>query len=118
MKQYTLSLVLGIWLQSKEFQQSKDPNLSKYLRTALKLYVLPGIDPKTKHLSPKEIAAYSAKLNAKRLKNALSLFDEQFALALDAGKTSKATKGNYRSALGGKVSSRTGTHAKAEKPAR
>lgn len=87
-------------MQSKEFQQSKDPNFSKYLRTALKLYVLPGIDPKTKHLSPKEIAAYSAKLDAKRLKNALSLFDEQFALALNAGKTSKATKGNYRSALG------------------
>ena len=100
MQQYTLSKALFLWFESKDFQAFKDPNLSKYLKSALKLYVLPGINPKAKSFSSTDFADYSAKLAVNELESALSVFDEQFAAALEAGKTSKETKANYRSALG------------------
>jgi hypothetical protein len=122
---YTLIFSITRWVKSIE-----DPNLLKYLRIALKLYVLEGLGFKTRDMKPKEFAKSCDKLTLQKFmkqleklaekdsskdekpENSLSspkenlkacvleVFDQQFEAALALGLVKESTKHNYRSVIG------------------
>lgn len=94
MKRYTLSRAIGLWARAKETQQA-DPNSLKFLKAALKGYVLPAIDADARQLKTKEFASYCETVDAYELKDALFTFDDLVAKAPIA----EGTRRNYRSAL-------------------
>jgi integrase len=100
MKTHTVGRALRLWEKSAVAGGIEDPNVMKYLKTALKKYVAPELDKKTQSLTPTEFARYCEGWDIAQLKNALKIFDCQFDAAVEAETISKSTKGNYRSALG------------------
>jgi hypothetical protein len=122
---YTLIFSITRWEKSIE-----DPNLLKYLRTALKLYVLEGLGFQTKYMKPKEFAKFCDKLTLQKFMKqleklaekdsskdekpensllspkenlkacVLEVFDQQFEAALALELVKESTKHNYRSATG------------------
>ncbi|MBD2215073.1 hypothetical protein H6G27_35305 [Nostoc linckia FACHB-104] len=76
-----------------------DPNTFKYLKIALKRYVLPEIDPTVEQMKTKEFANYCEKFEVYELKKALEIFERLANLAVEAGNLSEGAKRNYRSAL-------------------
>jgi len=122
---YTLIFSITRWGKSIE-----DPNLLKYLRIALKLYVLEGLGFKTKDMKPKEFANFCDKLTLQKFMKqlekfaekdsskdekpetsllspkenlkacVLEVFDQQFEAALAVELVKESTKHNYRSATG------------------
>jgi hypothetical protein len=97
-KFYTLSDALEIWKQSSESRQS-EANFEKYLKSALKRYVIPEIDPTAKNLKTKEFHDYCCNLAVSKLAHSLEIFDQVGNEAVEAGHLSKGAKNNYRSAL-------------------
>ena len=95
MKKYSLGQALNLWRKSKSCQSS-DPNFEKYLFLALRLYVLPQVDPEAKYIKTKEFAAYCTNLFIDLLENALEILDQQTNAAIEEGQISKGTRDNYR----------------------
>ena len=95
---YSLGSVLESWRNCSEMSQ-RSPNCEKYLSLALRLYVLPEIDPQAQGLKKAEFDDYCSSMTVDRLKDALEIFDRQFAVAVAQGKTAVSTGKNYRSAL-------------------
>ncbi|MBW4548120.1 MAG: hypothetical protein KME25_27315 [Symplocastrum torsivum CPER-KK1] len=108
----------------------QNPNLSKYLRIAFKLYVLEVLGFKTRDMKPNEFAKLCDNLTLQKLmehlekfteKNSskeenleisppspkenlkaclLNAFDQEFEAAVALGRVQRSTKHNYRSAVG------------------
>ena len=97
-KKYTLKFVLALWCESPQRVKS-NPNQEKYLELALRLYVLPKIDPTAKGLEKSEFSTYADSLTIDKLKDGLDIFDAQFAIAVEQGQTAQSTGKNYRAAL-------------------
>ena len=93
---YFLNRVLEQWHDSKE---KKSPNSEKYLSLALRVYVFPKIDPQAKGLKKKEFDDYCKQISVDHLKDALEIFDREFAAAVAKGEVASSTGKNYRSAL-------------------
>jgi len=100
MKQRMLAQVIEEFGKEKDVQAH--PSILKHLKTALSLYVIPKLvsqqdlqKGKLKSSDPFEINITKLDLPC-----VLITFDEEFDEAVQAEKTSKFTKGNYRSALG------------------
>jgi len=85
-------------MESKQGMNS-DPNSFKYLKIALRRYVLPEIDPAVEEMKTKEFAAYCEKFEVYQLKKALEIFERLADFAVESGKLSDGAKRNYRSAL-------------------
>lgn len=98
MQEYTLSHVLELWRESN-FNNTQNANFEKYLSIALRLYVFPGLKPKFKQVSAADFSEYCKSLMVTELKNALTIFEAQFARAVEEGKITQKTGYNYRSAL-------------------
>lgn len=98
MHQYTLSHTLELWRNSKDAKRV-DANFEKYFSLALRLYVFPKLNPKAKALSASEFSTFCDTLLVEGLKDALNIFDLQFASAVQANQTARSTGRNYRSAL-------------------
>jgi hypothetical protein len=122
---YTLIFSITRWGKSIE-----DPNLLKYLRIALKLYVLEGLGFQTKNMKPNEFAKFCDKLTLQKFMKqleklaennsskdekpensflspkenlkacVLEVFDQQFEAALALELVKESTKHNYRSVIG------------------
>lgn len=90
------------WSLTKEGY--RNPILIKNLKTALKRYVLPQIDPKFDcKISRAEFEEYCCEFNIAQLASreiVTESFDRGFDVAVKEGSISLSTKGNYRSALG------------------
>jgi hypothetical protein len=97
-KQYTLSTVLDLWRESKKTQKNYI-NQEKYLELALRLYVLPKINPQLKPIPKSDFYTYCNSLTVECLKDALTIFDSEFQIAVEQGITAKSTGKNYRAAL-------------------
>ncbi|MEB3161378.1 MAG: hypothetical protein VKL20_07955 [Synechocystis sp.] len=97
-KYHSISSVLKTWHQSHKIDKN-DQNQEKYLDIALRLYVLPGIDPTLQGIAKGGAEEHYKVLKIDQLQNALTIFDRKFADAVAEGKTSKSTGKNYRSAL-------------------
>lgn len=97
-KKYTLKFVFDLWCESPQRAKS-NPNQEKHLEIALRLYVLPKIDPKAKGLEKSEFSTYADSLTIDKLKDGLDIFDAQFAIAVEQGQTAQSTGKNYRAAL-------------------
>lgn len=98
MPQYTLSHTFELWRNSKEAKMV-DANFEKYLSLALRLYVFPKLNPKAESLSSSEFSTFCDTFLVEDLKDALNIFDLQFASAVQANQTARSTGRNYRSAL-------------------
>jgi hypothetical protein len=98
MKNYSLSHVLKLWRKSKE-AKNIDANFEKYLSIALRLYVIPELDPNGQRIKTKQFAAYCNDFSVAKLKDALEIFDQQTRNAIEAKQISEGTKQNYRCTL-------------------
>ena len=98
MHQYTLSYTLELWRNSKDAKRG-DANFEKYFSLALRLYVFPKLNSKAKALSTSEFSTFCDSLLVEDIKDALNIFDLQFASAVQANQTARSTGRNYRSAL-------------------
>ena len=96
--QYTLSYVLDLRRTSKGAGRIND-NSEKYLSLALRLYVFPALNKSSENLEVSKFSAYCDTFMVAELKDSLSIFERQFALAVENGLTSRSTGRNYRSAL-------------------
>ncbi len=96
MHQFSLNSALDLWRNSHE-AQNVSANFEKYLSIALRNYVIPVIDEV--NLKTTDFATYCDELTVDRLKDSVTIFEEQFALAVEQGLISKSTGKNYRSAL-------------------
>jgi hypothetical protein len=96
--QYTLSYALNLYRASKEAKRVDD-KFEKYLSLALRLYVFPVLEPKSKSLLASEFSTYCDAFLVEKLKGSLNVFEHQFSLAVENGLTSRSTGRNYRSAL-------------------
>ena len=98
MRRYTLTYALELWHISHKFPKV-DGNLEKYLSVALRKYVFPKLDPKTKNFQIDEFAAYGNNFPVDQLKDALQIFERQITRAIENNEISANTAKNYRSAL-------------------
>jgi len=98
MRQYTLTYALELWQISHKFQKV-DGNLEKYLSIALRKYVFPKLDPKTKNFQLDEFTTYGNNFPVAQLKDALQIFERQITRAIENNEISANTAKNYRSAL-------------------
>lgn len=98
MKKYTLSHAIGLWSRSKETKNS-DPNSLKYLKVALKQYVLPNLYPEVIDLKTKEFASFCETIDVYKLNKAIDIFDARTAVAMNKQILSDGSRRNYRSAL-------------------
>ncbi len=99
---YSLLKVINLWSQTAEV--ISNPTLLKHLKTALKLYILITLDEKfvINKITPKEFDSFchTASIQQLQPESWLNIFKENFRSAVESGKTSHNTKGNYSSALG------------------
>lgn len=98
MKSYSLSHALKLWRKSKE-AKNIDANFEKYLSIALRLYVIPELDPNAQRIKAKQFGAYCNDFPVAKLKEALDLFDQQTRNAIEVKQISQGTSENYRCAL-------------------
>ena len=98
MKSYSLSHALKLWRKSKE-AKNIDANFEKYLSVALRLYVIPELDPNAQRIKAKQFAAYCNDFSVAKLKDALEIFDQQTRNAIEEKQISEGTKQNYRYTL-------------------
>lgn len=98
MRIYTLTYSLELWHTSQIYNKF-DANFEKYLSIALRKYVFPKLDPKTKDFKIDEFVAYSNNFSVAQLKDALPIFEHQITRAIENNEISANTVKNYRSAL-------------------
>jgi len=100
MKQRMLAQVIEEFGKEKDVQAH--PSILKHLKTALSLYVIPKLVSQQDLQKGKLKSSDPFEINITKLDLPCFLitFDEEFDEAVQAEKTSKFTKGNYRSALG------------------
>jgi hypothetical protein len=98
MKRYTLSHAIGLWSRCKETKES-DPNSLKYLKVALKQYVLPSLHPEVVDLKTKEFASFCETVDVYKLDQAIEIFEAQTEMALQQQLLSDGSRRNYRAAL-------------------
>ena len=96
--QYHLGAVLDLWRDSHKTVPNQ-LHKEKYLELALRLYVLPKLAPMAQGLEKSDFPVFCATVTIGQLENALTVFDAEFALAVEQGKTAKSTGKNYRAAL-------------------
>ena len=96
--QYHLGAVLDLWRDSHKTVPNQ-LHKEKYLELALRLYVLPKLAPMAQGLEKSDFPVFCATVTIGQLENALTVFDTEFAIAVEQGKTAKSTGKNYRAAL-------------------
>ena len=94
MNHYTWTQALKLWSSSPEV--TANSSLLKNAQTALKKYVIPGLEPQLEKLTSAEFATYCQKASVKELENALSIFDARFSGAVTQKQISKGTCRTYR----------------------
>ncbi len=94
MNHYTWSEALKSWGSSPEVLANS--SLVKNATTALKKYVIPGLEPNIEKLTSDEFATYCQKTSIKELQDALSIFDTQFSAAVALKQISEGTRRTYR----------------------
>ncbi|HEY9709174.1 MAG TPA: hypothetical protein V6D48_13310, partial [Oculatellaceae cyanobacterium] len=94
MNDYTWAQALKFWSYSPEVIANS--SLLKNATTALKKYVLPGLEPNIEKLTSLEFAAYCQKASVKELQNALPIFDIRFSAAVVLKQISEGTRRTYR----------------------
>lgn len=94
MNDYTWTQALKLWSSSPEVLANSA--LLKNATTALKKYVVLGLEPQLTKLTSDEFATFCQKASVKELQNALSIFDTQFSAAVALKQISKGTRRTYR----------------------
>lgn len=97
MKKYTVSQAIDAWSQTQDV--AANAILLRNLKTALRKYVLLQGDTCDQELKVEEFTHFCYEATLDILENALQAFDNQFCVAVEAGKVKHRTGENYRMAL-------------------